>query len=128
MKKLILGVSGALLFFSLLVLAATTTIRPDANGIYTQWTPVGCGTNYQCVDESVPSTNDSVETYLANKSDVYGLQYIHSLNITSLVLSYYAREYNTTARYIVPLMVINNTDYYGSLINLTKPYVLYNQT
>src|SRR3989344_3621678 len=46
-------------------LAATETIRPDAQGARTGWGNTGCGSGsseYQCVDEATLNTGDYLQT------------------------------------------------------------------
>jgi len=73
----LLVLASVLVFYPIPATASvsTLTIRPNAAGTFSQWTPVGDSPNYKCVDEEI---RDGDVTYVRDtvgkKSDSYNLQ------------------------------------------------------
>jgi len=69
-------------------------IKPDAAGAVTEWLP-SSGSNYQCVDEFLPSASDYVTTDIPNVVDVYNLASIDgSAIVVSAIIPMYHIHYD----------------------------------
>ncbi|MCD6248707.1 MAG: hypothetical protein J7J98_00070 [candidate division Zixibacteria bacterium] len=105
-------------------------LRPDGAGSITNLTASGCGSNYQCVDES---SSDDDATYVERASnsystDVYSLANsgIGSGTIDSIVVHCRAKKAHTQGD-VQPTLYTNSTEYNGTTQNLTTSYVDYSQ-
>jgi len=113
-------------FFSNLVL----TIRPNAPGKFTRWTPYPSGTpNWQCVDEANP--NDDADyvywTPQPSKQDSYSLEdhTTETRNITNVRVVMYAKLASADDDQITIQLVINGMTYEGATVNPTTTYAKY---
>jgi len=93
------------LFLVLLVLllpsllsADSQTIRPDANGHFTQWIPSGCDEDYQCVDEETPDDEDSYVYISIIENESFFCSDIDFTSIDSLKITARSRTTEFMAR------------------------------
>jgi hypothetical protein len=129
-KALILVVIMALL--SSMCLAATMTIRPNAQGYYSAWTNTGCssGTSeWQCVDENPANTTDNLYTSQKTVSESFAFQDtgLSNVIINSVTVYFYGIRYSSTRYMFQPLVRSSSTDYLGSVKSLTASYAYYSQ-
>ena len=118
-KKLV-QLSAVLLAIGILstsIYAATLTLRPNGQGVYSEWTNVGCDTTseWDCVDESPADTTDYLYSYNNGNAESFEFTDIDanlsSITIYNLKLYYYEKRYNSTNYKIQSLIRINGTDY-----------------
>ena len=105
-------------------------LRPDGAGSITNLTASGCGSNYQCVDES---SSDDDATYVERASnsyrtDVYSLANsgVGSGTIDSVVLHCHVRKTQLQGE-VQPTLYVSSTEYNGTAQSLTTSYVDYSQ-
>src|SRR5205823_1781537 len=78
--------------------ATTVVLRPNGAGSTTQWTPVGCTPNWQCVDEATSDGETTrVESSTIGNVDMYAIQDIapNGGTVVSVTISAVARADNT---------------------------------
>lgn len=125
----------AFVFFVVLMssfaFAATTTIRPNAQGAYSGWTNVGCSSSseWQCVDETPANISDNLYTSSKNIYESFAFQDTSLTNevINSVTLYFYGQRYSSTRYQFQPLIRVSGGNYLGSVKSLTSSYALYNQ-
>lgn len=132
-KKNILAISVvlfALLFYAGSVIAATVTIRPNAQGVYSAWGNVGCSSSseWQCVDENPANTSDYVNTTIASTFESFNFSdtgLASNETINNLTLYYYAQRVSSTRYRTNPLIRIGGTNYIGTLMSFTASWAYY---
>jgi len=127
----LLVLASVLVFYPIPVTASvsTLTIRPNAAGTFSQWTPVGDSPNYRCVDEEI---RDGDVTYVRDtvgkKSDSYNLQ-DHTTQTGSISnVRVVAWAYDAAGPENLHLtLVISGTQYLGAKQILTGSYAQYTE-
>ena len=133
--KLKIGLFFAVAFISIIQVAAalTMTLRPDGQGVYSEWTNVGCGSGsseWQCVDEVSVNTSDYLYTSSKTKKETFTFSNTGPANMTinNLTIYYYAKRYSSSRYKVQPLIKINGNNYLGSIKNLGSSYAYVSET
>ena len=121
MKKEIsfLGVLFVLTLMTVGIASADTlTIRPNAQGYYSDWTNSGCSSGsseWQCVDEDPAGTSDNLYTNAKNKYESFAFQDtgLTDETVNSVTLYFYGQRYSSTRYKFQPLIRSDSTNYLG---------------
>jgi hypothetical protein len=107
-------------------------LNPNGNGLYSQWENVGClsTSEYQCVDDGVvwPDISDYLYTSAASKKETFAFENLGACSaVESVMLSYFARNYDSSHNVMHPMLRISGGDYLGGAINMSTSYQWYNR-
>lgn len=104
------------------------TLLPDGAGNYTQWTPNGAASNFQCVDEVPPNDDtDYVSSATAAQKDTYTMQATIGApaSIPLVVERTLARKTTAGVETYRNLIRSGGTDSPGSTVALSTSYAYY---
>ncbi|MCP4584288.1 MAG: hypothetical protein GY839_21965 [candidate division Zixibacteria bacterium] len=111
--------------------SSSQILRPDGNGSQINLTNSGCGSNYQCVDES-SSDDDATIVIRASSSysyDLYSLENPADTSGSVVSVTVYCRAKRTKNQgSIMPETYIGSTKYSGAEQSLTDSYADYSHT
>ncbi len=107
------------------------TLRPNGSGSITNLSSSGCGSNYQCVDES-SSDGDATRVTCPSSSyltDVYAMTNpgTGSGTIDSIIVHCLAKKSKVQGD-VQPTIYVGGTEYNGTAQSLTTSYADYSQT
>lgn len=134
MKKSI--VLGILFVVTLMIIgvakADTLTIRPNAQGYYSDWTNSGCSSGsseWDCVNEDPANTGDNLYTSSKNVYESFAFEDtgLSGKTINSVTLYFYGQRYSSTRYQFQPLVRSASTNYLGSVKSLNSTYGYYSQ-
>lgn len=110
--------------------SGNVTLRPSGAGSLSNLTTDGCGSNWQCVDET-SSDDDATRVKRGSNSyltDVYALENPAdtSCPVTSVTVYCRARKHHTLGA-VKPTVYVSGTEYNGSEQSVTTSYADYHQ-
>lgn len=98
-------------------------IMPSGAGGSADWTP-SAGSNYQCVDETPPSTGDYIESATLNATDTYATGDLSPLtgDVYAVVVNHYSQKTGTAARGVSGVCSDLGTSTFGNENTLDAAY------
>ena len=123
----------SVILISMVVVADNLKIRPNGQGVYSEWTNMGCNAGqyeWQCVDENIIDISDNLYANRANRYESFAFEDTGFTNeiINNVTLYFYGQRYNNNRYKFQPLIRLSNTNYLGSMKSLTSSYSYYSES